>query len=254
MLLDTTMLLVGLGCALLIGLAKGGLAGGLGTLVVPVLSLTMDPRTAAALTLPILVISDFYAIFAFRGRWHWGHARVLLVGAMIGLLFGTATFSWVSEPVMRLLMGFISVAFVAANITGATKVSETPRPPALGPAVLWGALSGYTSFTAHAGGPPVQIYLLPRGLDKRTYQATVVLFFTLLNLAKVPPYVALGQFTQPVLMTALALMPAAALGVFLGVRLNGLIPEKPFFRLMLLLLMLTGLKLLWDGFTGLGWL
>ena len=254
MLLDSTMLFVGLGCALVIGMAKGGLSGGLGTLVVPVMSLAMDPRAAAALVLPLLIISDFFAIWAFRGRWHWGHTLVLLAGAALGVLFGTLTFSWVSEPAMRLLMGFISVAFVAANLAGATGASERQQPPALGAGMFWGALSGFTSFTAHAGGPPVQVYLLPRGLDKRTFQATVTLFFTILNLVKVPPYLALGQFTQPILMTALVLMPAAAIGVFLGVRLTGLIPEKPFFRLVLGLLAITGLKLMWDGITGLGWL
>ncbi|HRJ68792.1 MAG TPA: sulfite exporter TauE/SafE family protein [Beijerinckiaceae bacterium] len=254
MLLDTSMLLAGLGCAVIIGMAKGGLSGGLGTLVVPILSLSMDPRAAAALVLPLLIISDFFAIWAFRHRWHWGHTWVLLVGAALGVVFGTFTFSWVSEPAMRLMMGVISVAFVAANLTGATRAADTPQPPALGAGVFWGALSGFTSFTAHAGGPPVQIYLVPRGLDKRTFQATVTLFFTILNLAKVPPYMALGQFTQPIMLTALVLMPAAAIGVFIGFRITGLIPEKPFFRLVLFLLGITGLKLMWDGLTGLGWL
>lgn len=80
-----------------------------------------------------------------------------------------------------------------------------------------------------------------------TYQATMVMLFTLINLAKIPPYIALGQFTGPVLLTALALMPAAAIGVFLGYRLQNKIPEKLFYHLMMAALFITGLKLTWDG-------
>jgi uncharacterized membrane protein YfcA len=254
MILDTPMLLAGLACALLVGMAKGGLSGGLGNLVVPLLSLTMDPRAAAALTLPILIASDLFAIRAFRGHWHWGHAGVLMIGGAIGVVIGTLTFSWVSEPAMRLLLGVIAIGFVASRLFGLSATAATPQPPALGPGVFWGTISGFTSFTAHAGGPPVQVYLLPLGLSKLTFMATNQLFFTVLNLSKVPPYLALGQFTQPILTTALALMPAAALGVFLGFRLQGLIPEKPFFRLLLVMLSITGVKLLWDGLRGLGWL
>lgn len=254
MLLDPTMLAVGIAAALLIGMAKGGLSGGLGVLVVPLLSLAMDPRTAAAVVLPILIVSDLFAIRAFWGKWLWNHFAVLMAGAIIGIIIGTLTFSSVSAPAMRLLMGLIALGFVASRAIGASRSADTLQPAAVGPGLFWGALSGFTSFTAHAGAPPVQIYLMPRGLTKIAFLATNQLLFTAINLAKVPSYVGLGQFTAPVMWTALILMPAAAVGVFLGFRLQNLIPEKPFFRLLMVLLAVTGIKLVYDGLTGLGWL
>lgn len=247
MLLDSSQFMIGLASALLIGLSKGGLGGGLGVLVVPVMSLTMDPRVAAALTLPILIIADFFAIYAWRGQHHSGHFRVLLIGAVIGIGFGALTFHLVSEPMMRLMMGLMALAYVGSRWLGIGKPATTPQPPQPVAGTVLGALSGFTSFTAHAGGPPVQIYLLPKGLDKARYQATHVVLFTLINLIKVPPYMALGQFTGPVLLTALALIPAAALGVLIGYRLQHRLPEKWFFRIAIILLALTGLKLTFDG-------
>ena len=254
MLFETNQLIVALICALLIGMAKGGLAGGLGTLVVPVMSLSMDPRIAAAIVLPILIISDWFAVTAYWGKGHRGHFRVLMIGACIGILIGTVTFHLVSESVMRLLMGLLAIGFVLSRWFGTPQVVDGPQPPETGPGMFWGALSGFTSFTAHAGGPPFQVYMMPKGLDKRTFQATNVMFFTLVNLVKVPPYVMLGQFNKPILLSALILMPAAGIGVFLGYWLQNKIPEKLFFQTMNVLLFLTGLKLTWDGMHTLGWI
>lgn len=247
MLLDGYQLILGLVCALLIGMAKGGLSAGLGALVVPVLSLVIDPRIAVAITLPILIISDFFAVTAYWGKGHWGHLRVLLIGAIIGIAIGTATFHVVSEPMMRLLMGLLSLAYVTLRWIGFGKPSSVPQPPAPRQGVLLGAISGFTSFTAHAGGPPVQVYMLPKGLTKVQFQATNVMLFTLINLFKLPSYVMLGQFTKPVMLTAVSLMPAAAIGVFVGYKLQNLIPERIFFRIVVALMLITGLKLTYDG-------
>ncbi len=52
-------------------------------------------------------------------------------------------------------------------------------------ALLAGCVGGFTSFVSHAGGPPVAVYLLAQRLDKTMYQATTVLTFWAINIAKV---------------------------------------------------------------------
>lgn len=251
MIFDSTQLAICLICALMIGMGKGGLAGGLGTLVVPVMSLTMDPRIAAALTLPILIISDWFAVSAYWGKDNRGHLTVMLIGAVIGIIIGALTFHLVSEPMMRLLMGLLSIAFVISRWVGVTKHAATPQPPQTAAGMFWGSIAGFTSFTAHAGAPPVQVYLQPKGLNKTAFQATTVMFFTIVNLVKLPPYLMLGQLTQPIFLSAMMLVPAAAAGVWIGYKLQNKIPEKLFYQLMNILLMVTGLKLSWDGIRGL---
>lgn len=233
--------------ALLIGMAKGGLAGGLGMVVVPLLSLVMDPRAAAALTLPVLIISDWFAIAAFWKKQDNGHLKVLLIGAVIGIAIGTMTFRYVSEPMMRLLLGLLSIGYVLSRFVGLGRVAETPQGPETGPGIFWGAMAGFTSFTVHAGGPPFQVYMLPKALPKLTFQATNAVFFTTINLIKVPPYIGLGQFNKPILLMATALLPAAGLGVYLGYKLQDKIPERAFYKLMNGLMFVTGLKLTYDG-------
>jgi uncharacterized protein len=114
--------------------------------------------------------------------------------------------------------------------------------------VFWSACSGFTSFIAHAGGPPLQVYLLPQRLDKTTFVATTIVFFAAVNYVKLIPYWWLGQFTPSNLGTGVVLVPVAVGGVYLGMYLHHKISDAVFFRIVYVFVFLCGLKLLYDGF------
>src|SRR5690606_26976086 len=81
---------------LLVGMSKGGFGGGLGTLAVPVLSLLIDPRLAAAVLLPILCTMDLVSIWNFRGTWDKHNIKLMLPGAMLGITAGALTFQYMN--------------------------------------------------------------------------------------------------------------------------------------------------------------
>jgi len=68
------------------------------------------------------------------------------------------------------------------------------------------------------------------------------------------PYGVLGLVTAETLLTGLILSPIAPLGIWLGVRLQQRIPKEAFYRILYGLLFLAGLKLLYDGALGQGWI
>jgi len=246
-LIDPWFYLLAIPAVLITGISKGGFAGGAGNLMMPLMALSVPAPVAAGIALPLLCAMDVSGLKAWWGRCDKREMRVLVPGALVGILIGALTFQFVNEAMMRLLMGLIALGFVLLRWFGPKAKPADPARPATWLGLSMGALSGFSSFTAHAGAPPVQIYLLPRGLDKSTFQSTVIMYFTLVNLAKVPPYFLLGQFTKPVMMTALMMLPAAGIGVFLGYRLQKLIPEQAFFKVMHALLFVTGSKLTYDG-------
>jgi uncharacterized membrane protein YfcA len=176
---------------LIVGIAKGGLGGGIGILGVPLMSLAAGPVQAAAIMLPLLMVMDAFALQRWWGRWDLPNLRVLLPGAVFGILLGTFTFRYLSDDHIRVLIGLIAVGFVAARGVdvlrgrGAPEAGRAARPIA---GTVWGTVAGFTSFGVHAGGPPVNVYLLRQGLSKSTFQATSVAFFTLVNWIKLPPY------------------------------------------------------------------
>jgi uncharacterized membrane protein YfcA len=110
-------------------------------------------------------------------------------------------------------------------------------------------VTGFTSFVSHAGGPPAAVYLLSKRLTKTEYQATTVLIFWVINIAKFIPYAFLGMFTLETALANLILAPFALAGAWLGVAAHRLVSERFFFGLTYVLLSVTGCKLIWDGLT-----
>ena len=234
---------------LLVGLSKGGFAGGLGILGVPMMALVISPLQAAGILLPILIVMDMVGVMAYRKSFHVRNLAIMVPAAAFGILVAAMTASYVTDSFVRLLIGTIAVAFALDHWIG-RRASADPKSVSQLKGSAWGAVGGFTSFVAHAGGPPFQIYMLPQKLDKRLYVGTSVMFFTAVNLIKVPPYALLGQFEITNLSTSLVLMPLAPLGMWMGIRALNLIPEGPFYRFAYAALFLVGAKLLWDGVQG----
>ncbi|MCB1513188.1 MAG: sulfite exporter TauE/SafE family protein, partial [Hyphomicrobiaceae bacterium] len=74
-----------------------------------------------------------------------------------------------------------------------------------------------------------------------------VYFFAAVNVAKLVPYFALGQFDASNLATSAALAPLAPLATLAGVRLIHHIRREVFYPLMYVLVALVGAKLVYDG-------
>ena len=234
---------------LLSGISKTGIPGLFGGMAVPMLSLVIPPLQAAALMLPILCFIDLFGLRAFRGVYDRRNMPILLTGLVIGIAAGMLVFTLVPRDFMRVLIGTIAVAFALNNIFGWAR--NRPRAAASWPhGVFWSSLSGLTSFVAHAGSPPIMAYLLPQRLDRRVYVGTTVWFFFASNYAKIIPYAYLGQLDLTNLATALVLLPVVPVGVKLGVIIQGKLDEKVFYQISYWVLFALGLKLLYDGISG----
>lgn len=249
MIADWTFYLYAVPAVMLMGLAKGGFSG-LGLMSMALLSVAVSPVKAAALMLPILISQDIVTVWAYRKTFDRRNLWLLLPGAIAGILAGWYFAASVNEAAVRLMVGLIALGFVlwmfVRRMQGAAKAATPVRPSAAG-GVLWGAVGGFTSFVAHAGGPPFQVYVMPQRLPPQVYVGTNVVFFTVVNLVKLGPYLQLGQFSDDVLPTAAMLLPAAVASTLAGVWLIRRIKADRFYGIVTALTLLLGLKLTWDG-------
>jgi len=232
---------------ILLGLAKGGFSG-LGALSLPLMALVASPVQAAAITLPILIVQDVVSVWAYRHTWDRRNVVILLVGAVSGILTGYLLAAQVSDAAVKLAVGIISVAFAIRRMV----VERLATPPKPAPAdvprgVFWGWVTGFTSMVAHAGGPPFQIYVMPQRLPRDIFVGTGAVLFALVNWIKVPPYLALGQFTAENMATAGALFPVAIASTWAGVLLVRRFSGQRFYTVVYVLLVLVGAKLVYDG-------
>lgn len=231
----------------LVGIGKGGFSG-VGLLSVPLMALAAPPMQAAAIMLPILMAQDVVGVWAFRRDVSVRDLKLLLPGGVCGLLLGYLFVRDAPNGVILVLVGLIATVFVAwqAARWGVGKGAEA-SPPAPGAATVWGAMTGFTSFVANAGGPPFQVYMLPRRLEPRVYAGTSTLFFAAMNYAKFPAYVQLGLVTGENLLTSIALFPLAIASISAGVWLVRRVPADSFYRIVYALTFAVGAKLVWDG-------
>lgn len=226
------------------GISKGGFGSGAAFASSAVLALVLPPTAALGIMLPLLMLIDVVALPSFWRKWSWPDARLLVLGSMPGVALGVALFSVANDDVLRLLIGTVALGFVLWRLWPGARLSRVTTSWA---GAIAGAVAGFTSFVSHAGGPPVAVYLLSRGLDKTTYQATTVLLFWIINIAKAIPYGFLGVFTVETLMADLWLIPFAIVGTWLGVKAHHMVSERAFFALTYVMLTLTGTKLIWDA-------
>jgi uncharacterized protein len=175
---------------------------------------------------------------------------ILLPGGVFGVALGWALAASVTPESVRLVVGLVALAFVLRHMLGDRAAGE-PQPHSPPRGLVWGAASGFTSFVSHAGGPPYQMYVVPLRLDPRLFAGTATIFFATINLLKVGPYFALGQFSAANLATSLVLLPLAPLATMAGVRLVKIVRPETFYRVIYVMVFAVALKLIWDGLQGL---
>ncbi len=246
--LSPTFYVVTATAILITGISKSGFGGGLGVMSVPLMSLFIAPQFAAAILMPILLAMDIIIVWHYRARWSRKVVMVLLPGALIGLALGAATFQAMNADVIRFLVGILAMVFVAQYVLHRrreTKPRQTPGPLVF----MLGTVSGFASFVAHAGGPPVKGFLLRQRLEKSVFVGTNTMFFFSMNAIKSLAYGAMGQLTPESLKVSLWLSPVLVLGIGLGMLLHRFVDQSMFIRIVYGFLFLTGLRLLWDGAT-----
>ena len=231
---------------LMLGISKSGFGAGFGSLAVPVMALAVTVPQAAAILMPVLLLMDLLGMAAFRKNFDLPLLKFLLPFGLLGTVVGALLFKALDARLVAGMVGLLTLVFLAQRLLFPPRLDSPPPPRWLG-AVLT-VTSGFTSFVSHAGGPPLTAYVIPLRLNPLNFTATMAFFFFVINLAKWIPYGLLGLLDLRNMATSLALLPLAPLGVWIGVRMARRISPVLFYRLLYVGMLLTGCKLVWDGF------
>jgi len=234
---------------IIVGISKSGFGAAFGNLAVPLVALATTPAHAVALLLPSLMVMDIFGLVVFRRRIDLALLKQMIPAGLVGIAIGALTFQWVSVDGLKLTLGVLSILFVMQRWSGIASrmhaAASSRQDRWLGR--FWSLISGFTSFVAHAGGPPLSMYLIPKQMDRVIYVGTSAVFFAVINASKWVPYMWLDLFPLDTLMAGALLAVVSPVGYWLGLRSLKWFDGPVFYRIIEVSLLLAGAKLIWDG-------
>jgi uncharacterized protein len=247
--LTVTTILIAFSGVFLICFMKGAFGGGFSIVGIPLLSFVMDPVTAGGLLAPLFIAMDLFALRYWKpSTWSKPDLALLVPGLVIGIGLGYLLFRVLDHRAVAIVMATTTLIFVGLWLAAGSEIKIQPRSAPK--AIASGLASGVTTMVAHSGGPPLAMYLLPLGLSKEVYAGTTSLFFTVGNATKAIPWLLLVRPTGNVWILMAFCLLAIPAGVWLGWRLHGRLDQQQIYRACYGLLVVTALKLLWDGVSG----
>ena len=231
---------------LLIAFMRGAFGGGFAIIGIPLMSLAMDPVTAGGVLAPMFCAMDVAALPYWRpATWSRPDLKVLVPCLLVGVALGFFGLSGVDHHIIGVAVAAITLLFAGMWFYGGGTVVVRPRSTLT--AAIAGTAAGITTMVAHAGGPPLALYLLRLGLPKAVYAGTTSIFFTVANAAKVGPWLLLAHPEPALVWLMVYCLPAVPLGVWLGWRFHARLDQQRLYRICYGLLVVTALKLLWDN-------
>jgi uncharacterized membrane protein YfcA len=232
---------------IIFGIAKSGLGGSIALISIPLMTVVMPLGQALAIILPILILSDFIAVYRFRKEFDPEILKLIVPFAAIGIFIGSITFSYFSEDLLKFILGLMGFLF-SSHYFLFKRNKITPAKKNFLKGSICSTVAGFTSFCVHAGGTPTSIYLLPLRLRKNIYVGTRVIFFTFVNLIKFPFYIHLSMVTFESFKKSLMLFPLSVLGILIGYQILKYIEERLFYNIIYILILITSSKLVYSYF------
>ena len=232
--------------ALMIGLAKGGLSS-MGSLAVPLLAIFMNPITAAALLLPVFLVTDWFAVWLYRRDYSRRNVAILVPSIFAGIAVATVIVPFAPESLLLILTGGVGMWYCLRSWFGPAGKAP-PREADLGHGVFWGVITGITTFITHSGAPPAQAYLLPQRLPRLVFVGTMAITFAISNVAKLSGYHALGLFVDMPWNIVILLATIGVAGTAVGRWIVRHLTEQTFVRVVEVLLLILSIVLFGKAF------
>tara|TARA_Y100000591_G_scaffold331572_1_gene365905 strand:- start:2485 stop:3231 length:747 start_codon:yes stop_codon:yes gene_type:complete len=230
---------------LLFGIAKSGLGGSIALISIPLMTIAMPLTQALGIILPILIFSDFIATYKYRKQFDLSTLKLMVPFACLGIFIGSFTFSYFSEELLKFIIGLMGFLFTVHYFFIKKNKEEKSKKNFI-KGGLFSTIAGFTSFCVHAGGTPTSVYMLPLRMKKEIYVGTRIIFFTFVNLIKLPLYINLSMTNFDTFKKSLILFPVALSGILIGYQILKFINEKLFYNIIYILIFITSSKLIYD--------
>jgi len=180
--------------------------------------------------------------FHLRKQVVWRDMLPLIPFSLLGIVIAIWLLVNVNEKILVMALGvFVSLYAI---------YSLLPLPDYSGGrkwAVIAGACGGMVGALFGTGGPFYVVYLKMRQLEKSQFRATIAMIFLVDGGVRITGYAVSGLYTTQVLWMLLILFPVLFLGMYVGHHLHFKIGQKRFNQVISVMLMMSGIMLLYKS-------
>jgi uncharacterized membrane protein YfcA len=230
-------------CGLCVGVAKTGI-NGLGVVVVPVFAMIFGAKPSTGMLLPMLCCADLFAVTYYRRSAAWRYIIRLLPWALTGFALALYADHWIPDKGFKVLIGACILVGLGVMLWNEYRGRDTEVPSAWWFTALFGIMGGFSTMIGNAAGPIMSVFLLSVRLPKKSFVGTAAWFFMIINFLKLPlQYFVWHNISGETLLFDITLLPAIAVGAWLGVVFVKKISEKNY-RVVVYILTLVSTLLL----------
>lgn len=231
--------------ATIIGMSKAGI-GSISIISVSIWAWIFGSRLSTGMVLPMLIFADVLAVRYYKRHALWDHLKKLLPWIAAGVLLAVVCGQYINDQVFKRLMAFIILISLFALFWW------EKRPMAKIPhhwlfAGSMGLATGFTSMIGNLAGGFSTVYFISMRVLKDNFIGTAAWMFFILNCFKLPFHVLVWKTVSPASVSLNGMMiPAIALGFYLGVNLVKRLNEQRFKDVILWLTVISSLLILLD--------
>jgi uncharacterized membrane protein YfcA len=231
-------------CAMFVGMSKVGVPG-ISMIVVPILAIVFGGKASTGILLPMLMMADVFGVAYYHRHAEWKYLWKLLPWAFIGV--GIAL--WVGEVVndewFKNIIAILVFVCIGLMLWKDRKKNKNLFPDTWWFAASMGVLGGFATMIGNVAGPIFAIYLLAMHLPKNKFIGTGAWFFLIINISKFPLHIFIWKtISWNTLTLDILMLPAIALGAFLGIKLVKRISENLYRTAVIVITALSAFLLL----------
>jgi uncharacterized membrane protein YfcA len=231
-------------CALFVGMSKVGIAG-ISMFYIPVLALIFGGKTSTGILLPMLMIADIFGVSYYHRHAEWKYLAKLLPWAFVGIGIGLWVGKVVNDEWFKNIIAVLVFAGVGIMLWREKQNRTDLFPHSWWFAAVMGVLGGFATMIGNVAGPIFAIYMLAMNLPKNAFIGTGAWFFLIVNFFKFPLQVWVwNNIGWKTIIMDLIMLPAIALGAFLGIWIVRKIPDKTYRTFVIIVTVLSAFLLL----------
>ncbi|MEX6505960.1 sulfite exporter TauE/SafE family protein [Jiella sp. M17.18] len=228
------------------GILKGATGAGAPVLAIPAMAAIFDVKFAVVVMVVPNLLTNLFQAWRFRrerppGAFVW----LFAVAGAIGAALGTWILAVLDPETLSLIVAVSVLGYVGFRLARPDWRIPLGLGKKLGvPAgIAAGMLQGASGISA-----PISIsYLNALGLERRTFIATISIFFTVMSAGQIPALSSLGIVTGHSLLLSLAALVPVLAFMPIGSKIAERLSPKVFDRVILVLLAGLAAKLLADA-------